>query len=73
MLAHQPLGARSGDQYLDLYDLLARFERWPTWMWANQDVAEILAWLQEWNLTRPARERVGFYGLDVHSLREIIA
>jgi erythromycin esterase-like protein len=67
----------SGDQDLDVYGLLARFERWPTWMWANQDVAEFLAWLREWNLARPAGERVGFYGLDVYSLwdslREIIS
>lgn len=66
-----------GDQDLDVYGLLDRFERWPTWMWANQDVAEFLAWLREWNAVRPERERVGFYGLDVYSLwdslREIIS
>ena len=66
-----------GDQDLDVYELLALFERWPTWMWANQDVAEFLAWLREHNAARPAGERVGFYGLDVYSLwdslREIIA
>jgi erythromycin esterase len=64
------------DQDLDAYALLARFERWPTWMWANHEVAEFLGWLRERNLARPARERVGFYGLDVYSLwdslREII-
>ena len=45
-------------------------------MWANEEVADFLAWLREWNLARPAAERVGFYGLDVYSLwdslREII-
>jgi erythromycin esterase-like protein len=65
------------DQELDVYGLLAGFERWPTWMWANQEVAEFLAWLRERNLARPENERVGFYGLDVYSLwdslREIIA
>ena len=65
-----------GDQDLDVYGMLARFERWPTWMWANQEVAEFLAWLREWNTARPEHERVGFYGLDVYSLwdslREII-
>jgi erythromycin esterase len=49
-------------------ELLAGFERWPTWMWANQEVAEFLAWLREWNFRRPDRDRVGFYGLDVYSL-----
>jgi erythromycin esterase len=57
-----------GDQDLDVYGLLARFERWPTWMWANQDVAEFLAWLRQYNSERPEPERVGFYGLDVYSL-----
>lgn len=65
------------DQDLDVYGLLARFERWPTWMWANEEVAEFLIWLHERNLARPAPERVGFYGLDVYSLwdslREIIS
>ena len=64
-------------QDLDAYGILAHFERWPTWMWANEDVAEFLSWLHEWNLARPGRERVGFYGLDVYSLwdslREIIS
>lgn len=65
------------DTQLDAYQLLARFERWPTWMWANYDVAEFLTWLREWNLARPDQERGGFYGLDVYSLwdslREIFA
>ena len=65
-----------GDQDLDARALLAQFERWPTWMWANEEVAKFLAWLREWNSVRPAEARVGFYGLDVYSLwdslREII-
>ncbi len=56
------------DQDLDARGLLGGFERWPTWMWANEEVAEFLTWLREWNAERPAAERVGFYGLDVYSL-----
>ena len=56
------------DQQLDARQLLAGFERWPTWMWANHEVAEFLAWLRDWNLNLPDRRRVGFYGLDVYSL-----
>ncbi|GAB3019320.1 hypothetical protein GCM10011376_29620 [Nocardioides flavus (ex Wang et al. 2016)] len=48
--------------------LLMGFERWPTWMWANHEVAEFLDWLREENLTRAPGDRVGFYGLDVYSL-----
>jgi erythromycin esterase-like protein len=56
------------DQELDVTGLLAGFERWPTWMWANSEVADFVDWLHEWNRARPDRERVGFYGLDVYSL-----
>jgi erythromycin esterase len=57
-----------GDQNLDSRGLLAHFERWPTWMWANEDIADFLTWLRDWNAGRPESERVGFYGLDVYSL-----
>ena len=56
------------DQDLDARGMLAGFERWPTWMWANTDVADFLDWLRRWNLERSAPQRVGFYGLDVYSL-----
>ncbi|WP_018222817.1 erythromycin esterase family protein [Salinispora pacifica] len=49
---------------------LERFERWPTWMWANAEVARFCRWLREWNGQRPGPERVGFHGLDVYSLWE---
>lgn len=55
-------------QQLDAEHLLAGFERWPTWMWANREVAHFLDWLHDQNLTRPPERRVGFYGLDVYSL-----
>jgi erythromycin esterase-like protein len=64
------------DEDVDARTLLAGFERWPTWMWANEEVASFLGWLRDWNAARPADRRVGFYGLDVYSLwdslREII-
>jgi erythromycin esterase len=62
-----------GDQHLDASALLARFERWPTWLWANEEVAQFLTWLRGWNSTRPEKERVGFYGLDVYSLWDSLA
>lgn len=54
----------------DPVESLAGFVRWPTWMWANDDVLEFTRWLRAWNLDRPIPERVGFYGLDVYSLWE---
>jgi erythromycin esterase len=56
------------DQDLDAAGVLRRFERWPTWMWANTEVAGFLDWLHQRNLEHPTGERVGFYGLDVYSL-----
>jgi erythromycin esterase-like protein len=47
---------------------LDAFTRWPTWMWANEDVLAFLRWLRAWNAERPEGERTGFYGLDVYSL-----
>ena len=52
----------------DPRDALAAFERWPTWMWANEDVVAFTRWLREHNSTLPEQQRVGFYGLDVYSL-----
>lgn len=52
----------------DAREVLASFARWPTWMWANADVADFLDWLREWNDQRSPESRVGFYGLDLYSL-----
>ena len=52
----------------DPRDALAAFERWPTWMWANEDVVDFTRWLREHNAALPEQRRVGFYGLDVYSL-----
>lgn len=46
--------------------VLGRFERWPTWMWANDEVAAFADWLRDHN--RDAARPAGFYGLDVYSL-----
>lgn len=47
---------------------LAGFERFPNWMWRNEDVASFVAWLREHNAALPESDRVGFYGLDLYSL-----
>ena len=50
--------------------LLGAFNRWPTWMWSNWEVAGLVEWLHQHNQGRPATEKTGFYGLDVYSLWE---
>jgi erythromycin esterase-like protein len=52
----------------DPRDALDAFERWPTWMWANDDVVDFCRWLRGVNAGRDPGERVGFYGIDVYSL-----
>lgn len=52
----------------DPREVLRGYERWPTWMWANEEVAEFARWLRAHNTGRPPTDRVGFYGLDVYSL-----
>jgi erythromycin esterase-like protein len=52
----------------DPRDALDAFTRWPTWMWANDDVVDFCRWLRGYNAARPDDERAGFYGIDVYSL-----
>jgi erythromycin esterase len=52
----------------DIASVLVNFDRWPTWMWANWEVAGLAEWLREYNKLLPDEEKVGFYGLDVYSL-----
>ena len=49
-------------------EVLNEFERWPSWMWANREVAALAEWLHSYNSPLPKNEKVGFYGLDVYSL-----
>jgi erythromycin esterase-like protein len=52
----------------DIRSILKSFDRWPTWMWANWEIAALAEWLREYNRTLPVEEKAGFYGLDVYSL-----
>ena len=58
-------GHKDGD---NIRDVLMNFDRWPTWMWANWEVAALAEWLREHNKNLPADKKIGFYGLDVYSL-----
>ncbi len=46
------------------------FQRWPTWMWANQEVATFSEWLWQNNQSLAQNQKVGFYGMDVYSMWE---
>jgi len=47
------------------------FDRFPTWMWRNEEVHELVDWLRAYNADQ--RRRVGFHGLDLYSLFTSIA
>src|SRR5688572_27337731 len=51
-------------------DVLHEFDRWPTWMWADEEIVELAEWLHEHNRQLSEDRKVGFYGLDVYSLWE---
>jgi erythromycin esterase-like protein len=45
------------------------FRRFPTWMWRNREVQELVDWLRDHNgAVREPLRKVGFYGLDLYSL-----
>jgi erythromycin esterase len=46
------------------------FERWPTWMWANEEIVDLAEWIRTYNQTQPEERKVGIYGLDVYSPQE---
>jgi erythromycin esterase-like protein len=56
----------SGDT--DAREALGDFQRFPRWMWRNEEVRAFVAWLRTRNLAAPEASRVGFYGLDMYSL-----
>ncbi|WP_423790605.1 erythromycin esterase family protein [Micromonospora globispora] len=61
---------RRSDAPDDPRDALATFERWPTWMWANEEIVDFTRWLYTHNGSVDEPARVGFHGLDVYSLWE---
>lgn len=44
------------------------FNRFPTWMWRNREMQELVEWIRDHNKTVPPKNRVGFYGLDLYSM-----
>ena len=50
--------------------LLKEYNRWPTWLWANYEVASLVSWLNKYNQDRSAKGKIGFYGLDLFNIAE---
>jgi erythromycin esterase len=56
------------NSYQNAKEVLDEFTRWPTWIWANEEVLQFIQWLKAYNQDLPQEKKVGFYGLDVYSL-----
>jgi protein-L-isoaspartate(D-aspartate) O-methyltransferase len=54
-------------------DAAPPFQRFPTWMWRNTDVAAFVDWMRRHNETIAAADRAGFYGLDIYNMSGSIA
>jgi len=48
------------------------FERFPTWMWRNEEVYDFVNWMRAYNKEHPEEDRAEFRGLDVYSLNSSI-
>lgn len=48
--------------------VLKAYHRWPTWLWANYEMASLVSWMNEYNQNRPAKDKIGFYGLDLFNI-----
>jgi erythromycin esterase-like protein len=44
------------------------FKRFPTWMWRNREMQDLVHWLRDRNAALPMAERAGLFGLDLYSL-----
>lgn len=51
-------------------EALLQIRRWPLWMWANEEMAELGEWLRDFNRERAPEHRVGIHGIDVYGLWE---
>jgi erythromycin esterase-like protein len=51
---------------------LGAFERFPRWMWRNEDALAFIEWLRIHNRGLAVDRRIGFYGLDLYSLHSSI-
>ncbi|WP_046869710.1 protein-L-isoaspartate(D-aspartate) O-methyltransferase [Microvirga massiliensis] len=50
------------------------FQRFPTWMWRNTDIAALIDWMRTHNESvQDLDARAGFYGLDIYNMSGSIA
>jgi erythromycin esterase len=45
--------------------VLSGFDRWPQWLWGNEEFARFAEWIKYWNARLPGYNKVRVCGLDV--------
>ena len=63
---HKPGAAETLEEAMDA------IERWPLWMWRNQETKALAGWLHEYNRDRAPEDRVGIYGIDVYDNNKVM-
>ncbi len=51
---------------------LLSIERWPRWVWANQELAALGEWLRQFNQERAPTDRIGIHGIDLYGISDSI-
>jgi erythromycin esterase len=54
----------------EVVEALKLFDRWPTSMWGNYEMVDLLQWINGYNQFRTAADKISFYGLDLYSFWE---
>lgn len=52
--------------YSTAYEAVSSFDRFPTWMWQNMPMVDLIEWLFQHN--QKSENKVSFYGMDLYSL-----
>jgi erythromycin esterase-like protein len=47
---------------------LAGITHWPSWVWANAELADFAEWLHAFNRRQPPARRVAIHGLDLYAI-----
>lgn len=50
-----------------LEEAMAAVDRWPLWMWRNQEFKDLVEWTYEHNQNLDISDRIGIYGVDVYA------
>lgn len=47
-------------------EALLQIDRWPLWMWSNEEMVEFGQWLRDFNDKLPPDRKVAIYGIDIY-------